>query len=138
MEVTQVLKKEMERKIGLDLDLDLEKDKDLKILTTFFNALYLFRDCKDLKVRVYHSSSGCGYHLEFESEKFKELTDIEKWKIREILGDCEGRLRYAEMRGYDDVLFDFKLHDNEMKSRYEITFETLIYRNYQNVTSIKK
>lgn len=128
----------MQKKLGLDLDLESEINKDLKILTTFFNALYLFRDCKDLKVRIYHSSSGLGYHFEFESEKFKELTDYEKWKIREILGDCEGRLRYAEMRGYDDVLFDFKLQDNKMKSRYEITFETLIYRNYQNVARIKK
>ncbi len=123
LSVTEALIIENRNKIGIDLDLEHDPAKDLTILATYHNAKALFPDSE---ITIYRSASGRGYHFEIVSKEIEKLSPEEKVKIREILGDCPGRLRFSIMRGCDDVLFTMKLINGKFQSRREISKETLL------------
>lgn len=120
---TELLVEETKNRIGLDLDLDnLPKgyDKNLALISVYFNALHLFNDVT-INVKIFHSSSGRGYHFEIYGKDIEKLLPEEKLRIREVLGDCAGRLMFSEFRGGDDVLFTTKLVNGRLMSRREIS-----------------
>jgi len=114
-EITRLLLKSKEKIVGLDID----QCDDLSLLITYFNA----RNIAD-KVRIYHSPSGRGYHMYLYFDRILSLE--EKFLHRYALGDCQGRIYFAELRGGDDILFSTKIQDGKTMHRYEISEQTFL------------
>lgn len=126
-------------KLGVDIDDLGTKDNGLRVLIAYFNAKHFF---PDKEVQIYESAGGHGFHVVV-------IGVPSMLKVREMLGDCEQRREYSEMRSelkgmvtgdevVDDVLFEFKCklkHDNngrleieKTKKRKEISEWNLVRR----------
>ena len=79
-------------KLGVDLD----RPSQFELLKTYFNARFITGNVKNVKV----FRTGKGYHI-----KIDVPTNVFH---RAGLGDDRDRLYLSELRGGDDVLFDYK------------------------------
>lgn len=89
----------------LGQDIDRGYASGLRILKAYYNLAHLFGA---FRIRFFRTPNG--WHFEVEGVK----TSLD---IRRALGDCRGRLWFAELRGGDDVLFQNKRYPHERKWR---------------------